>query len=203
VSRLIVVAVYVAVVAALVAVLQLTSSHALGALALVGFLGGSAAFAVAFLRFAPSRSSNRLARDAERLAEQAEREHYALMGGEPVFVFAVDDVDVFPSVGDAAASFEGIDVAQGEIEASFTLDGRIVQAGSRGEVTVLTVTEDRDVAELERRLRSFAGSAGLVSSPDDPRAVANEMLRRRWERRWPKRPRWLDERMHGSSPHQF
>jgi hypothetical protein len=226
VSRLIVVAVYVAIVAALVAVSQVMVSDELTALAFIGFLCASVAFAYAFFRSAPRRCSNcstlngglarvcrrcgtrqaesdRLARAAERLAEEAEREHYASIGSEPVFVFAVDGVDVFPSVGDAADSLGGFDIDDGEFEALITLDGRIVRAESRGEVAVLTVTQQRDVAELKRRLRSFARSAGFLCTPDDPRAVANEILRRQWETRWPKRPRWLDERIHGSNPDQI
>lgn len=226
VARLIVVAVYVAVAAALVAVSQVTSSDALVALALIGFVGASAAFAYAFLRASPWRCSNcstpnsglaracsrcgtgraesrRLARAADRLAEEEEHAHYAWMGGQPVFVFEVDDVGVFPSVGDAAGSLEGVDVDNGEFEALFTLDGRIVRAKSRGEVAVLTVTEQRDIAGLKSRLHSYAQNAGLRCSPDDPRAIANEILRRQWEQRWPKRPRWLDERIHGSGPNQI
>jgi hypothetical protein len=225
VSRLIVVAIYVAVVAALVGVSQLTHSNVLNALALIGFLCASAAFAYAFVRLAPWRCSNcatpnhslarvcsrcsasraeadRLAREAERLAEEEEREHYASMAGEPVFVFAVDDVEVFPSVGDAAATLEGVDVDGGEFEALFTLDGRIVRAASSGERAVLTVTPQRDAADFHARLRSYAESAGLVAPSDDPRAVANEILRRQWEQRWPKHPRWLDARLHGAGPIQ-
>ena len=118
-------------------------------------------------------------------------------------MFEVDDVGAFASVGDAAGSLEAVDVDAGEFDALFTLDGRIVRATSRGEVAVLSVTDERDVAGLKRRLRAYAQSAGLRCSPDDPRAIANEIFRRQWEQRWPKRPRWLDERIHGSGPNQI
>jgi hypothetical protein len=122
------------------------------------------------------------------------------MTAAPVFVFALDGVEAFPSVDDAAASMEGIDVANGEYEAVFTLDGRPVTATASKNDVVLTITDRRDEADLDRRLRDWAPRIGLTSPPEDRRAVANELMRRDWELRWPKRPRWLARRLHGSEP---
>jgi hypothetical protein len=201
-ARAVLVAAYVAVVSVLVAVSLMGSSEELAALGLIGFLCASTAFAYAFLRSSPQRRATRSTRETERRAERQEAEHYDAMAGEPVFVFAVDGVDVFPSVGDAATCIEAFEVEDGDLQALFTLDGRIVHAHARGVHVVLTVTPERDVWQLRSRLRSYVETAGLASSPDDVRAVANEMLRDEWEGRWPKRPRWLDERLHGDGPVQ-
>jgi hypothetical protein len=125
------------------------------------------------------------------------------MTDAPVFVFALDGVDAFPSVADAAASMEGIDVANGEYEALFTLDGHIVTAAAARNDVVLTITDQRDEPDLQRRLRDWASRIGLTSAPDDRRAIANELMRRDWELRWPRRPRWLARRLHGSAPPQI
>jgi hypothetical protein len=121
----------------------------------------------------------------------------------PVLVFALDGVDAFPSVDDAAASMEGIDVDNGEYPALFTLDGRIVTATASRNDVVLTITDRRDEPDLDRRLREWAPRIGLTSPPDDRRAIANELMRLDWELRWPKRPRWLARRLHGAAPPQI
>jgi hypothetical protein len=122
------------------------------------------------------------------------------MTAAPLFVFALDGVDAFPSVEDAAASMEAIDVDNGEYPALFTLDGRIVTATASNNDVMLTITDRRDESDLDRRLHEWAPRIGLTSPPEDRRAVANELMRLDWELRWPKWPRWLARRLHRAAP---
>ena len=119
-----------------------------------------------------------------------------------VLVFCRDgDLLVFGTLQDAAGWMESVDVLDGEYEALFTLDGTVVRAGGTLEgPVILTVSELTDVAGLQGRLRQIKPRMGFRSDPDDPRAVANELLRREWEARWPRRPRWLARRLRGDAP---
>jgi hypothetical protein len=122
----------------------------------------------------------------------------------PVFVFGEDPVPgVFLSVANAAGHMEAIDVRDGEYHAAYTIDGRVVTISTVGERVVLDVTEERDMAGLRRRLRTWHERGNLMSDPDDLVAIANELLRGEWETRWPKRPRWLSRHMHGAEPPQI
>jgi hypothetical protein len=40
----------------------------------------------------------------------------------------------------------------------------------------------------------------FTSDSAQPASVANELLLRHWEARWPKWPAWLDTRLHGDGP---
>jgi hypothetical protein len=118
-----------------------------------------------------------------------------------VFVFGDDPVPgVYVSLSDASGDLEAIDVKNGVYEALFTVDGRRVRASTSARSVVLEVTTERDLDELCERLRRWAVRGGLKSDPGDPVAVANELLRHQWSSRWPKRPRWLDRRLHGDGP---
>lgn len=91
----------------------------------------------------------------------------------------------------------------GEYEAFFTTDGDVLQPSVRPDDQIwveLIATGNRDVERLKRRLRELQDHNGFVSDPDDPRAVANEFLAIEWSLRWPKRPAWLDRRLHGTGP---
>jgi hypothetical protein len=52
-------------------------------------------------------------------------------------------------------------------------------------------------------LYTLEGRVVLTSDPVDFVAVANEVLRREWNSRWPKRPKWLSRRIHGEHPPQI
>ena len=71
-----------------------------------------------------------------------------------------------------------------------------------GRVT-LTVTDERDEASLLHGLDECGSRYRLSSPADDVVAVANELLRREWKSRWPRRPRWLSRRLYGDGPTQL
>jgi hypothetical protein len=119
-------------------------------------------------------------------------------GRAPVFVFADDGLNVFENLDHLRGWIEGVDIENGVYEAIFTLDGHVVRAAANGADAVLTVTETVDEADLKRRVRRYGKR--FESDPDDLRAVANELLDREWDARWPKHPRWLSRRLHGERP---
>lgn len=122
-----------------------------------------------------------------------------------VFVFDRDgEMQVFPSLKQAADYMEAVDVNDGEYEALYTLDGWVIdaQADSRESQVELIVTQKNDVEGLRRRVATHRRPGG-ASTPDDLRAVANEEFRAQWELRWPRWPSWLDRRMHGQGPPQL
>ena len=55
-------------------------------------------------------------------------------------------------------------------------------------------------AELLRLLRrACEGHAFSSDDPENPEAVAQEMLSWQWEHRWPRWPRWLDRLPQGDT----
>jgi hypothetical protein len=122
---------------------------------------------------------------------------------EAVLIFSADgELIPFRSLTEAAGWMEAIDVLDGEYEALFTLDGRLVHAAAetdRSSVT-LTVTDRTDLHGLRQRLQLAQSQQNFISDPDDPRAVANELFAQAWEQRRPQRPRWLDRLLHGDPP---
>ena len=101
---------------------------------------------------------------------------------------------------------EAIDVKNGEYEAIYTSTAdRHGNDGERGpsEFVVLEVTSDRDEGDLDSRLLAWVNRGKLTSDPGDRVAVANELLRRQWESRWPKRPKWFARRLFGDQPEQI
>ncbi len=125
----------------------------------------------------------------------------------PVFVFdSTNDLLVCPSVDYACRWVEAVDVADGEYTA-FLHDGTEVRltAVTRTEV-VAEVSDTRDREALLSRIAEYemaiARSAGrpVGAAVTDPLRYAERELREQWENRWPKRPRWLDRRLHGDGP---
>jgi hypothetical protein len=126
-----------------------------------------------------------------------------------VLVFANDDPlpMAFESLASAAGYLEAIDVENGLYSESdprtglrgvvYTVDGRLVEAGAVDNVATLKITTRRDAAGLEQVLRSASERGLIESDPADPLLVARELLDKQWDSRWPKRPRWLDRRLHG------
>lgn len=120
-----------------------------------------------------------------------------------IFVFTREgDLLAFPSLSEAAAYMEAIDVANGEYPALFTIDGRVVAAATPNNETTLTVTSEPNDSELNRRLLDYRRKSPQTL-PEDRIALANALLRWHWEHRWPKRPRWLARRLHGTGPSQL
>jgi hypothetical protein len=117
---------------------------------------------------------------------------------EPVFVFADDGLHVFGDMGAVVSYVEVPDVEEGVYEALFTISGEVITAETSGSSVVLRRTGRTDLEDLRRRLREI--SDGFGSDPEDLDAVARELLKAEWEARWPKRPRWLDRRLHGTDP---
>jgi hypothetical protein len=120
---------------------------------------------------------------------------------DAVFVFGEDPLPgVFTSMAEAAGDMETLDVENGEYHALYSVDGCRVRVSTASGSVRLEVTDERDVADLRRRLREWAAVGHLASDPDDLVAVANELLRDQWDVRWPKRPGWLSRRVHGAGP---
>lgn len=128
------------------------------------------------------------------------------MTDERVFIFADDGLSLFPSVEDAAAYMEWIDVEDGVYEALFTVRGeRLVPHPREKHLVRLEASGEVDTDALISMLSRERDRRGTFSAdPDDPLAVAQELAEReqawRWEHRWPKRPLWLDRRLHGEGP---
>jgi hypothetical protein len=126
-----------------------------------------------------------------------------------VFVFANDDPVpmAFDSLASASGYMEAIDVEHGlysELDRDtglrgvvYTIDGRRVDAAAVDNVVELTITTQQDRAGLQQALRRAAQRGLIDSDPADPLLVARELLDKQWDSRWPKRPRWLDRRLHG------
>jgi hypothetical protein len=122
----------------------------------------------------------------------------------PVFVFPRgQDMLVFPDVDHAASWMEAIDVADGEYEAVYDTSGRLIEAEAidpKMGVLVLHPSDAADPADLRRRIQAYMDRTGFPGTADDAEGVAREYLRREWDQRWPKRPSWLDRRLHGDPP---
>ena len=107
------------------------------------------------------------------------------------------DGDVFASrsLRDAADGVEAIDVEDGEYEAFYTVEGERLAVSIRGGDVLIAPTGEQDVADLRRRLEDVVRVHRLSVPAADARAVADELLREQWERRWPRPPRWLARRL--------
>jgi hypothetical protein len=121
-----------------------------------------------------------------------------------VLVFDRDGLAwAFPRLKDAADSMDSMNALDGEYEAAFTLDGHVVTiTGIRNGPVSLQVTADRDDIGLHDLLARSKEQMGLDSDVDDPASVANELIRREWERRAPHLPGWLRRHLYGDQPPQ-
>ncbi|MDP9444350.1 MAG: hypothetical protein M3P83_08370 [Actinomycetota bacterium] len=124
------------------------------------------------------------------------------MSNRGVFVFAEDGVQFFATAAEAAAYVEAVDVETGVYEAFISLDGERLLPRPVDETNVrLERSGQHDDANLKALLeRDRATRHAFTSDPSDPVGVANELLAREWEARWPKWPHWLDRRLHGAGP---
>jgi hypothetical protein len=124
------------------------------------------------------------------------------MAGLGVFVFADDGVSYFQTAEEAAGWVEAIDVEAGEYKAFIRLDGERLEPRILDPSTVLLEESGQcDPGLLVELLeRERVSHRTFTSDSAHPANVANELLLGNWEARWPKRPGWLDRRMHGDGP---
>jgi len=124
--------------------------------------------------------------------------------GTAVLIFDRDgEAWAFPRLDDAADSMDSKAVLDGEYEAAFTLDGHVVAInGIRNGPVSLEVTQDSDELALREFLRKSQTRMAFTSDPEDPSAVANELIRMEWERRSPHLPSWMRRRLYGDQPPQ-
>jgi len=109
----------------------------------------------------------------------------------------------FPRLEDAAESMDSMAVLDGEYEAAFTLNGQVVAIkGIRNGPVSLEVTQESDEVALREFLRKSQTRMAFTSDPEDPAAVANELIRMEWERRSPHLPKWMRRRLYGDQPPQ-
>lgn len=117
--------------------------------------------------------------------------------------FVVDEagtVDVFDSVDRAAGSMEVYDL---DCYVIFDDSGRRYKPTADGYRVRLRATDEVDYGDLVRRLTIYAQRRGQrfdTSDPGFPKKFAQSEAKWQWEHRSPKRPRWLDRRLHGNRP---
>lgn len=120
-------------------------------------------------------------------------------------VFAFDQegwCSVFRSADEAAADLEVNDVEADEY-VLFGDDGSVFAASVDGLDVVIRHTEARDPEGLRERLDRYCTMAKIETASDDPVVIGNAILADEWNHRWPKRPSWLDRRIHGDGPRQL
>jgi hypothetical protein len=134
------------------------------------------------------------------------RLHDGSMQENPTAVLIFDrdgEAWAFPRIEDAADSMDSRAVLDGEYEAAFTLDGHVVAIiGIRNGPVSLKVTDESDETALRDFLSGSQTRMGFTSDANDPVAVANELIRLEWERRWPHLPKWLRRSLYGDQPPQ-
>ena len=117
-------------------------------------------------------------------------------------VFAFDRENwcsVFRRMEAAEAGLEVNDVDTDEY-VLFGDDGTVLAAAVEGRSVVVRATTRRDLQELRGRLERYCSMAEVEAPNDDPLAIGNAILAADWSRRWPRKPRWLDRRLHGHGP---
>lgn len=99
----------------------------------------------------------------------------------PLLAFNQDDwAIVIPSAAEADGHLEPVDVLAGEYRV-YTLDGCVVDAQVVDDRVMLRETDERNPDALRQRLARLVRRHEIASSPDDPMAVTNELLRRDWD----------------------
>jgi len=109
----------------------------------------------------------------------------------------------FGSESEAAGYVEAIDVDDGEYDAAYLADGTVLKIlapdGPEGPV-VLQRTDERDRDALIARIRAYQRANGRPADASDVIEFADGLRQAEWEKRWPRRPRWLARRLHGPGP---
>lgn len=108
--------------------------------------------------------------------------------GAAVLVLTRDgETFALASARDAVRELEAVDVLDGEYVEALRVDGaRLRFVVSRGAV-VLEPTGERDPAALARVVRGAVADYDLAAPASDAAAVADELLRREADARWPRR----------------
>ncbi len=118
-----------------------------------------------------------------------------------IFIFGDGGVNVEPTVSQAAAFMEPIDIENGEYEAVFDDTGRQYEMKVVDGSTRLEPTDKVDLDGLVGRIRNDPLVRSLVDTDlEHPMQVAVAISRLQWEHRWPRWPRWLSRRLHGDHP---
>lgn len=111
-------------------------------------------------------------------------------------VFAFEgphEVYACESVAAAEGYFEAIDVDNDEY-AFFGDDGTVITGSVQDGRVVLTATNEKRLAELQERLRTYLLHPRVAMDPglaDDPAVLADLLIERARARRWPRWPNWL------------
>jgi hypothetical protein len=122
------------------------------------------------------------------------------MAARAIFVFDRDDwCSVFPGPEQAAVELEINDVDEDEYIA-FDEHGTVFKLWAEGQDVRLSATDDHDEEQLRERLAAFVTERQIEVTSDDLIEIGNAILREDWNSRWPKRPRWLANRLHGDTP---
>lgn len=127
----------------------------------------------------------------------------------PLFVFTRDRDLLVLSRDSADGWFEAIDVSDGEYVAAFEVTGERVALEVDGHRdtggVVVRSTGEFALAELEGLVREFIGRTGeqFTDTGDFLLDYANYCEQRDWDRRWLRRPKWLDVWLHGAQPLRF
>jgi hypothetical protein len=117
-----------------------------------------------------------------------------------LFVFDTDNCcSVFSDVAEAAGQLEVADVEVGEYVV-FDQDGSVFEIWADGLDVRLRPTHERDLPQLQERLRRVLDEEHITCASEDMTDIGNAILAAAWDSRWPKRPRWLATRLHGAAP---
>lgn len=124
---------------------------------------------------------------------------------DPVFVITRDsEPHLFKSPSEAAGWVEAVDVLEGEYDDFIRVNGERLRAVPFASPTashvVLEPTGVFDLEYLQRRLHALASRNGYDGSPEDPRAIANQVFAHEWGKAWPRWWPWLHRRLHGERP---
>ena len=122
------------------------------------------------------------------------------MAARALFVFDRENwCSVFPGSEQAAVELEANDVDADEYRA-FDQHGTVYSLWTEGQDVRLSATDDHDEEQLRERLAAFVTRWQIEVQSDDVIEIGNAILRDACNSRWPKRPRWLANRVHGDTP---
>ena len=110
------------------------------------------------------------------------------------------DLEVYPNAGRAGDHLEVIDVEDGEYPAAYRVDGAVLAPLIQGQRVVLLPTGELDEAGLREVIGNYARRVPSAPRATTPLDFAESWLQEQWQRRWPRRPQWLDRRLHGMAP---
>ena len=83
---------------------------------------------------------------------------------------------------------------------AFDEHGTVFRLWVEGQDVRLAATDRHDEEQLRQRLAAFVTTRQIGIPSDDLIETGNAILREDWNSRWPKRPRWLANRLHGNAP---